>query len=286
MRLLASLAIMMTLFGFSQAEIVLDDISVSKQADSIYVDIMTSKPPLFKDFMINEAPEKIVVDLMDTQHIWPRRNFSNLPFASIDQIRTSQYKDAPELTTRIVLDVNRPVDYRVEELPMGVRVVLPAVEDETDFSPWSVKQSLLSVTNVTEVKTIKPVVKEKKPSPPKVEKPKVQSKVDDFPKRKVVDYKPGSNRDPFKPLVGPGTSVNAGMMPSVENLTLVGVFNDDTGVKALFEDAEGNGYILKPNDRVQNGYLVSIRKDKAVFQVTEYGWTRTIALDLQMPELK
>ena len=283
MRLLSSLAIVMMLFGISQAEIVLDDISVSKQADSIYVDIMTSKPPLFKDFMINEAPEKIVVDLMDTKHIWPRRNFSNLPFSSIDQIRTSQYKEDPELTTRIVLDVNRPVEYRVEELPMGVRVVLPAVESESDFPPWSVKQSLLSVT---EVKTIKPVVKEKKPEPPKVQKPKVQTKVDDFPKRKVITYKPGSNRDPFKALVGQGTSVGTGMMPSVENLTLVGVFNDDTGVKALFEDAEGNGYILKPNDRVQNGYLVSIRKDKAVFQVTEYGWTRTIALDLQMPELK
>jgi len=285
MRLLSSLAILMMLFGLSQAEIVLDDISVSKHADSIYVDIMTSKPPLFKDFMINEAPEKIVVDLMDTKHIWPRRNFPNLPFSSIDQIRTSQYKEVPELTTRVVLDVNRPVDYRIEELPMGVRVVLPAVKGESDFSPWSVKQSLLSVT---EVKTIKPVVKEKRPAAPKVQKPKPKAKaqVDDFPKRKVVSYKPGSNRDPFKPLVGQGTSVGTGTMPSVENLTLVGVFNDDSGAKALFEDAEGNGYILKPNDRVRNGYLVSIRKDKAVFQVTEYGWTRTIALDLQMPELK
>ena len=52
------------------------------------------------------------------------------------------------------------------------------------------------------------------------------------------------------------------------------------------EDAEGNGFILKPNDRVQNGFLVSIYKDKAIFQVTEYGWTRTVALNLQMPELK
>lgn len=350
MRLVSSLAVVMLLFGLSQAETVLDDISVSRQSDSIYVDIVTSKPTLYEHFMIQDAPEKIVVDLIDTRHIWPKRNFSDLPFLSINQIRTSQYKEPPELTTRVVLDINRPIEYRVEELPAGLRIVLPAVADEGTFAPWSAKESLL---NATAVQNTQPVTIEEEAEPERVEqnvepeaveqkaepevaiedniepeaveqnaepevvtednaepekveqkvepesvieekiepqkaesKPTIQTKVEDFPRRKVVDYKPGSDRDPFKPLVGQGTSVGAGMLPAVENLSLVGIFNDDTGVRALLEDAEGNGYILKPNDKVQNGYLVSIQKDKAVFQVTEYGWTRTVALNLQMPELK
>ncbi|NLI15675.1 MAG: hypothetical protein GX409_05240, partial [candidate division Zixibacteria bacterium] len=75
-------------------------------------------------------------------------------------------------------------------------------------------------------------------------------------------------------------------LPAVENLILVGVLEEEDGNQALFEDAEGNGYILKPSDPVRNGYLASIQKDKAVFQITEYGWTRTVALNLKLPELK
>jgi len=129
----------------------------------------------------------------------------------------------------------------------------------------------------------KPAVdKKKKPS-----KKKSGIKIESFPKRKLVKYKAGSHRDPFKPLIGSGGgNLAPGEIPAVENLSLVGVFDEDAGVKALFEDSEGNGFLFKPGDRVQNGYLVSVRKDKAVFQVTEYGWTRTVALKLQMTEIK
>jgi hypothetical protein len=180
-----------------------------------------------------------------------------------------------------VLDIDRAIGYRVEELPMGVRILIPASEDETEFAEWSTNQKIHQVRVSTQPET---EVKEPKPLAPSTKK--VLTKVDDFPKRKTVKYKSNTNRDPFKALVGQGATVSSGQVPSVENLSLVGVFDDDSGKKALFEDAEGNGFILKPNDRVQNGFLVSIYKDKAIFQVTEYGWTRTVALNLQMPELK
>jgi hypothetical protein len=31
---------------------------------------------------------------------------------------------------------------------------------------------------------------------------------------------------------------------------------------------------------VRNGYLVSVSENKVLFQVTEYGWTKTVAMEL------
>ncbi len=281
MRFLIGLAVVLMSFNVSLADIFLDDISVSKQGDSVSIDIKTTKPCLYEHFMIKDAPEKIVIDLQGTTNNWSRKRFEGLPFKSIEKIRTSQFQVKPALVTRVVLDINRAIGYRVEELPMGVRIKIPASKDETGFAQWNTNQKVQPVKVVNKPKP-KSSPKKQSAAGPK----KSLTKVDDFPKRKTVKYKPLTSRDPFKTLVGKGATIMTGQVPSVENLALVGVFDDDTGSKALFEDAEGNGFILKPNDRVQNGFLVSIYKDKAIFQITEYGWTRTVALNLQMPELK
>jgi hypothetical protein len=69
-------------------------------------------------------------------------------------------------------------------------------------------------------------------------------------------------------------------VPAAEQLRLVGIMRSLAGNKALLEDGEGNGYILAPGDRVRNGYLVSVSESKVLFQVTEYGWTKTVAMEL------
>jgi len=278
MKILKCLAIVSLLYNVSAAEIDLGDIIVSGHGDSIYIEITTTNPCLYEHFMIKEAPEKIVVDLKGTINNWPKQKFLSLPFKSIERIRTSQFQAKPEPITRVVLDINRPIGYQVEELPLGLIVKIPAVNDEQAFTPWKAQQAL---------KTVIPKKQSINKPATTVKKSKPRVKVESFPRRKVIKYKPGSQRDPFKALVGgTGTSLKAGEVPAVENLILVGVFSDETGDKALFEDAEGNGYILRSNDRVKNGYLVSIQKDKAIFQITEYGWTRTVALVLEVPELK
>jgi len=88
------------------------------------------------------------------------------------------------------------------------------------------------------------------------------------------------------PLIGGATGTLLSSLPVLENLKLVGILEDIDGNRALLEDSEGNGYILMPNDKVKNGYLVSVTKNKAIFQVTEYGWTRTVALELKILELE
>jgi hypothetical protein len=120
-------------------------------------------------------------------------------------------------------------------------------------------------------------------SPPRPNAPGVQ--VETAPKRKTIEYN-ASVKDPFMPLVGAGKGQMVEGLPSLENLKLVGILEDREGNRALLEDGEGNGYILRANDRIRGGYVVSVADSKVIFQVTEYGWTRTVALELEIPEIK
>jgi hypothetical protein len=361
-------------FGVGLAQSTLENIAISKIGDSVLVDIILSAPCQYEHSLTKVVPERIVIDLKKAINNWPQKNYTRLPLKTLSGVRTSQYQETPERIARVVLDVNRPITYRVENLPNGIRIKLPAVTNENEFAIWQARgpkrvTELVSVEKTKEpekpVQIPKPVVVEKKQTPPDPVKPKAPEnltvkqaakpvtttppikvaekipvevkKVADKPlaakndkpeentakpippptpvaetpikaqppkavtvpapkmgmpldtltQRKIVQYEPGGERDPFKSLVGQGASQKTvGKLPAVENLTLVGLLEEDSGDQALFEDAEGNGYILKPNDPVRNGYLVSIQKDKAVFQITEYGWTRTVALDLKLPELK
>lgn len=103
------------------------------------------------------------------------------------------------------------------------------------------------------------------------------------PSRKVIRYHSEGRRDPFSPLTGRdryASGKKRRAVPAAEQLRLVGIMRSLAGNKALLEDGEGNGYILAPGDRVRNGYLVSVSENKVLFQVTEYGWTKTVAMEL------
>jgi len=106
-----------------------------------------------------------------------------------------------------------------------------------------------------------------------------------FPKRKVIKYQSWGTRDPFTALIDKSLAgYEPGAPPNVETLRLVGVLKSNDGSSALLEDLEGYGYILKDGDKVQNGYVVQIGTDKIIFQIQEYGWSRTIALKLESDE--
>lgn len=105
---------------------------------------------------------------------------------------------------------------------------------------------------------------------------------DRFPKRKVIEYNSWGKRDPFAQLVDKSMAgYTPGEPPNVETLRLVGVLRSIDGSSALLEDYEGYGYILKDGDEVRNGYVVQIGDDKVIFQIKEYGWSRTVALRLE-----
>lgn len=102
-----------------------------------------------------------------------------------------------------------------------------------------------------------------------------------IPERESVVYHTNGLRDPFAPLIKVGGSFNAAALPDVSSLRMVGVLHDVKNSWGLFEDANGYGYILKQGDRVRNGRLAKLTEDKAFFQLTEFGWSRSVELDLE-----
>ncbi len=109
--------------------------------------------------------------------------------------------------------------------------------------------------------------------------------VAEFPKRLVVKYKTGNYRDPFATLINEtkvSSSPTERKIPNVDGLKLVGIIQSDGGKNsALLEDGNGYGYILKSGDRVRNGYVLRIESDRIYFQIFEYGWSRTMALNIE-----
>jgi hypothetical protein len=106
-----------------------------------------------------------------------------------------------------------------------------------------------------------------------------------FPKREVVRYRSYGRRDPFLPLVAKALSgYQNGEMPDIETLRLVGIINGYYVDMALLEDMEGYGYILETGDKVKNGYVIEIYQNKILFQISEFGWSRSVALTMDSEE--
>lgn len=257
----------------------LKDISVQKAGDTAVVIISTTRADQYKVFLTDGKPERIVIDLQGVTNSWTKKRFMELPFKSIQSIRTSQYRTTPVLESRVVLDIGRPIDFRDFRKDNDIIIKLPLIEGEGDFPGWH------AMTRGA------PAAVQKAAEAPKQEarapkKTTAGVMLESYPKRKLVRYGTARFRDPFMPLIGGVSGTLSSSLPVLENLKLVGILEDIDGNRALLEDSEGNGYILMPNDKVKNGYLVSVTKKKAIFQITEYGWTRTVALELKIPELE
>jgi len=113
-----------------------------------------------------------------------------------------------------------------------------------------------------------------------------QTEVVQFPERLVIQYSSNVTRDPFETLLKESTkgrkSVDLNRIPSVEGLNLVGILELEVGPgAALMQDLDGIGYILKPGDRVQNGYVAQVDEQAVYFEINEYGWTRTIVKKME-----
>lgn len=379
------------------AECMVKNLSLEKKGDYTYFSIYTTGDFEFTHFIEppkGNKPERIVIDLFDALHKLPQKEFYNIPEGTIKDIRTSQFQVSPKKITRVVLDLKKPVIYKVEEKNKGKVTLAIFSSDDKPFKTWTCKPSEFELTkkektetgafpetkeeqklalqvseekpeyklevqeSVTkkepakkksEASSSKPEKKEKiaiktsetKISPEKqtlssgktkkipkgkstpeiesgkkaskeVEKKPVVSeletairaipdtaiqdtflvvetlvkqkekiKLDTIPKRKVLTYSSFGRKDPFVPLTEKiSFEFGEAPLPNVESLKLVGVLENKSGLRALLEDDRGYGYILEQGDRVKNGYVLKVFKDKIVFEITEYGWSRTVSLEL------
>lgn len=100
-------------------------------------------------------------------------------------------------------------------------------------------------------------------------------------------YQSYGKADPFRTLVhGKYEQAGGGELADLNSAKLVGVMWGDDDQFALVEDGAGFGYILRVGDRVLNGRVVSIRRNRLTARVTLYGITNTVVLNLEQSEAK
>jgi len=99
--------------------------------------------------------------------------------------------------------------------------------------------------------------------------------------REPVSYHSDSRRDPFIPL--PATQkVEFGQtpLPDVEKLSIVGILQGIDGYRALAQDDDDNGYVLRKGDRVLYGYVARIEAERLIFYLNRRGLDRTVILKI------
>ena len=98
-------------------------------------------------------------------------------------------------------------------------------------------------------------------------------------------YQSYGKADAFQVLIaGDYEQATAAELLDVNSAQLVGVMWGQDDRFALVEDGEGFGYILRVGDLVQNGRVVSIRKNSLTARVTLYGITNQVVLKLENSE--
>ncbi|MBD3232752.1 MAG: AMIN domain-containing protein [candidate division Zixibacteria bacterium] len=293
----------------------ISNIDIAKVNNITYTTIYADSAIDFEHNIILEEPIRLVVDLKNCEHDLPQKDYFSLPSATIKSIRTSQFSLAP-MITRLVFDIGKPITYTVRDAGDKLIISFPTPNDP-DFEPWAAVEPELDeepesaadlATDVEEEDGIKRVVRRsgkpaqpdtQKKSPKKVvrkvvrrDEPEPEPKeikekgkvIETKHERKNVVYRSRGTRDPFASLAVTGKGSRAfGVLPlpTVEELTFVGVLESNGKNIALCEDAEGNAYILKAGDKIKGGWVSRVTDDDIVFAISEFGWTRTVTLNLQ-----
>ena len=100
-------------------------------------------------------------------------------------------------------------------------------------------------------------------------------------REKKYFYSSFGTRDPFRSLVSGSFHPRLMQLVDLHTVQLVGVLWEDEEYIGIVQDAQGFGYGLRPGDRVRNGTIVSITKDKLVARLNLFGHTNRVTLRLQ-----
>jgi len=90
----------------------------------------------------------------------------------------------------------------------------------------------------------------------------------------------GAMRDPFASLVSKSSVTKEGEI-NIEGMKLVGVIGGSHGKKALLQDKEGNGYIVRAGDKIGGGYVSGISDKEIIIEQEELGIKYQVSLKLE-----
>jgi hypothetical protein len=98
----------------------------------------------------------------------------------------------------------------------------------------------------------------------------------------TYQYNALNRRDPFQSLLT-GEYVPEGVPgeqtpPDPGGMKIVGIVWGATDQFAMVEDVRGNSYVLRKGDKLQNGFVESLRRDAVVVNVTADGQSQTVVI--------
>ena len=253
--------------AFLSADISLGGLSVQSNDTSINA-VLSFKGtvPVIHDFTLS-SPPRIVLDFENTRYMLTRRMYA-VNAGNVLRIRGSQFKNNPAVA-RLVIDLTKKAHYSLVKGANTISIVVSG-RAQTKGNIVTAKPKKYAVKKAT----VKPATSTgSAPEPSKI----VQVK--DIMAGKKYFYKALGKRDPFKPITE--AEISADTLLDMAKAKLIGTIEDSTGYVALVEDKEEKGFILRPGDRIKNGRVISVRKNLAIFAVSDFGFTRTIILKIE-----
>jgi Tfp pilus assembly protein PilP len=97
----------------------------------------------------------------------------------------------------------------------------------------------------------------------------------------TYQYNAIGRRDPFQSLINGefvGADVGGDAPPDPGGMKIVGIVWGATDQFAMVEDVRGNSYVLRKGDKLQNGYVESLRRDAVVVNVTADGQSQQVVI--------
>jgi Tfp pilus assembly protein PilO len=99
----------------------------------------------------------------------------------------------------------------------------------------------------------------------------------------TYQYNALGRRDPFQSLlageyVPDHDEAGNAAPPDPGGMKIVGIVWGATDQFAMVEDARGNSYVLRKGDKLQNGYVESLRRDAVVVNITADGSSQTVVI--------
>ncbi len=151
----------------------------------------------------------------------------------------------------------------------------PALEPVADsHKPASVKQlqaTRLASTNGSNATAVSAVT----PDAPR------RAKLAQLDEHVTYQYNAIGRRDPFQSLLSGefvGNDVGGDAPPDPGGMKIVGIVWGASDQFAMVEDVRGNSYVLRKGDKLQNGYVESLRRDAVVVTVTADGQSQQVVI--------
>lgn len=97
----------------------------------------------------------------------------------------------------------------------------------------------------------------------------------------TYQYNAIGRRDPFQSLLSGefvGNDVGGDAPPDPGGMKIVGIVWGASDQFAMVEDVRGNSFVLRKGDKLQNGYVESLRRDAVVVNVTADGQSQQVVI--------